>query len=93
MKSVYDGLIEIDDSLGVRLFYTIPAVPWNTGIVILTGGVRAAYGLLTFPIGIGLFASETDLDPLFAPVENSDSIIDLETPWLWFRAGMYYTVM
>ncbi|NQZ98272.1 MAG: hypothetical protein HRU01_17295 [Myxococcales bacterium] len=89
--TVVDNVRNIGDSEGVRLAYALPGVAWNTGLVIGIGVIREITGLLEILPGLGLFFSESDIDPLLAPVENSEALIDIETPILWIRIGMLYT--
>ena len=90
-KMTVDNLRFIDDSPGVRAFWALPGVVWNTGIVIGLGVIREMTGLLELGPGFLLFFSESDLDPMLAPVEDSDALLDYETSILHFRFGMFYT--
>jgi len=89
--SVYNNLQDVDDSTGVRIFYAIPGVAWNTGLNVGTSAIRAIAGILEFIPGLGLAFFEADLDPLFPPAENQDAMVDIDTPPLWVKFGIYYT--
>ncbi len=90
-KSAIDNIRFIDDTPGVRAFWALPGVVWNTGIVIGLGVIREMTGLIELGPGLLLFFSESDLDPLLAPVEDSDALVDYETPVIHVRFGMFYT--
>jgi hypothetical protein len=90
-KMTVDNLRFIDDTPGVRAFWAVPGVVWNTGIEIGLGVIREMTGLLELGPGLLLFFSDSDLDPLLAPVEDSEALVDYETPILHFRFGMFYT--
>jgi hypothetical protein len=90
-KTVYDGVRFIDDSLAVRLFYPVPGVIWNTGIVAGVGVIREMTGLLELIPGLLLFFSKDDLDPLLAPAEDSDALVEIENDFLPIRFGVLYT--
>ncbi len=91
LYSTVDNMRNIDDTRGVRVAYALPAVAWNTGMVVGIAVLRAVYGLLEFLPGLGLVVSENDIDPLFAPVENSEALFDVETPVIPIRLGLLYT--
>lgn len=90
-KMTIDNIRFIDDTPGVRAFWALPGVVWNTGITIGLGVIREMTGLIELGPGLLLFFSESDLDPLLAPVEDSDALVDYETPVLHLRFGMFYT--
>lgn len=89
--TITDNLRFIDDSPGVQIAYPLPAVGWNTGMVIGIGVIRGIDGLLEFIPGVLLFFSESDIDPLFAPVENSEALFEIDSPIILLRFGMKYT--
>jgi hypothetical protein len=90
-KTVYDGVRFIDDSLGVRIFYPIPGVIWNTGIVAGIGVIREMTGLIELIPGLLLFFSKDDLDPLLDPAESADALVEIENDFLPIRFGLLYT--
>ena len=86
------NLEDIDDSPGVRVVYTIPGWFWLTGINLASGAIRIVTGALEVLPGVGLFAFETDLDPLFDPVDDSPALFewdnplaDVESPWVRYN--------
>jgi len=81
----------IDDSHGVQVAYALPAAGWNTGIVAGVGVLRTVYGVLEFVPGLFLLFSESDIDALFAPVENSEALYEIDSPFILLRFGMKYT--
>jgi hypothetical protein len=89
--SIYRNLNDIDDSLGVRIVYPVPGFAWNTGLTIGAGALRLVTGLLEFIPGLILLPFEADMDPLFAPAEKAESLVDVETPPLYVKFGIDYS--
>jgi hypothetical protein len=89
-RSVYNNLRDIDDTMGVRIFYTIPGVAWNIAFVLGGGVVRTFTGALEFIPGLILIPFEADMDPIFAPPERADALIDEETDHLSVKIGINY---
>lgn len=89
--TVVDNMRNIRDSTGVRVAYAFPSVAWNTGVVVGIGVIREITGLLELLPGVGLFFSESDIDPLLAPVENSEALWEYENDAILLRIGMLYT--
>jgi len=91
--TLYNNLRDIDDSLGVRVAYTVPGIVWNTGVQASAAIVRCFTGVLEFVPGLGLFFFEADLDPLFAPPYRGQALIDVDTPPLHIKFGVDYTTV
>ncbi len=89
--SIYRNLNDIDDSLGVRLAYPLPGFAWNTGLQIGAGAIRELAGLLEFVPGLILLPFEADMDPLFAPTEKANALVDIETTPINVKFGIDYT--
>jgi hypothetical protein len=89
-RTVYHNIQDIDDSMWVRVAYVLPGVAWNTTLQAGSGIIRTMTGLIELLPGIGLLPFEADLDPLFAPVEKSDALVDVDTPVLNFKFGVDY---
>jgi hypothetical protein len=89
--SIYRNLNDIDDSLGVRLVYTIPGFAWNTGLQIGAGAIRGLTGLIELVPGLVLLPFEADMDPLFAPTEKANALVDVETPPINIKFGIDYS--
>jgi hypothetical protein len=92
-RSVYNGLRDVDDTLGVRVFYTIPGIAWNTGVIIFSGAMRFLAGSLELVPGVLLFFFRADLDPIYAPAERAAALINVDTPPLYIKFGINYTVV
>jgi hypothetical protein len=90
-RSVYHNLQNVDDTMGVRVAYTLPGYAWNTGVQIGAGTVRVLAGALEFVPGLGLLFFDADLDPLFSPVDKSAALVDYDTPPLNCKFGITYT--
>jgi hypothetical protein len=82
---------DIDDSQWVRIVYPLPGYVWTTGIQIGASVLREITGLIELLPGLGLVFFEADLDPLYAPVERGEALVDVETPVLNIKFGMNYT--
>jgi len=89
--SIYNNMRDIDDSLGVRIAYVIPGYVWNTGLQIGAGGTRMVAGLLELIPGIFLLPFALDMDPIFAPGEKANALVDIDTPPLNIKFGIDYT--
>lgn len=92
-RTVYNNLRDIDDSTAVRIVYPVPGWLWNTGVQFGGGVIREIAGLLEFLPGLGLFFFETDLDPLYDPVERGAALVDIDTTPLRFKFGVNYTTV
>jgi len=70
----------------------LPAVEIAGDAGVLQQGVggRRGQGVLEFLPGLGLLFFDTDLAPLFAPVERADALLDVETPPLRIKLGVDY---
>jgi hypothetical protein len=89
-RSVYNNLRDIDDTMGVRIFYTIPGVAWNIAFVLGGGVVRTFTGGLELIPGLILIPFEADMDPIFAPPQRADALIDEETDFMTVKIGINY---
>ncbi len=89
-QTVYRNIQDIDDSMGVRIAYALPGVAWNTTLQAGSGVIRCMTGVIELLPGLGLLFFEADLDPLFAPPEKSDALVDKETPILDVKFGVNY---
>jgi hypothetical protein len=92
-KIIYTNMREIEDSQWVRIVYPIPGFVWVTGVTIGGGILREVSGLLELLPGIGLAFMEADLDPIFAPVERGEALVDVETVAINVKFGMNYTAV
>jgi hypothetical protein len=90
-RSIYNNMLDIDDSLGVQIFYVVPGYVWNMGVTIGSGTIRLVTGLLEFVPGLLLLPFEADMDPLFAPGEKANALVDIETAPLNIKFGIDYT--
>nr|MCS5638539.1 hypothetical protein [Myxococcota bacterium] len=92
MNTVVRNLGEIDDSRAVRITYAVPGFAWLTLLDFSCGMIRILTGTLETIPGVILFASESDVDPLFDPVEDAKALfewenplIDVEDPWVYYN--------
>lgn len=89
-RSVVVNIQDIEDTTGVRIAYFLPGIVWNTGLYMGTAMLREVAGVLEFLPGLGLFFFDADLDPLFPPPERLDALVDVETPVIYLKFGVYY---
>ncbi len=82
---------DINDTRGVRIAYFVPGYFWMTGVQIgasvlrgITGGLELIPGLILLPF------PESDLDPLFDPVENSQGLVEWENGVIDVKFGITY---
>jgi hypothetical protein len=92
-NTIYINLRDVDDSLGVRLAYVPMGVCWNTGVQAMSAVVREITGLLEFVPGLIVLPLEADLDPIYAPVERGDALLDVDTTPLRVKMGVDYTTV
>ena len=90
-RIIYTNMRDIDDSQWVRIVYPLPGYVWTTGLQIGASVLREITGLIELLPGLGLVFFEADLDPLYAPVERGEALVDVETPVLNIKFGMNYT--
>lgn len=89
-RAVYRNLRDIDDSPGVRIVYTVPGVVWNTAFNIAGGFLRTFTGLLEIGPAILLLPFEADMDPMFAPPERANALIDEYYDEIPIKIGIDY---
>ena len=90
-KTIFTNLREVEDSTAVRVTYALPGYVFLTGVQLGASTIRAITGVLEFLPGLGLLFFDTDLDPLYDPVENSDAMVDYDTRFLHMKFGIDYT--
>jgi hypothetical protein len=61
------------------------------GVQAGSGVTRVLTGVIEFLPGLGLFFFDADLDPLFAPAERAQALVDYNTPPLNVKFGITYT--
>jgi hypothetical protein len=76
-----DNLQNIDDTPGVRVAYAVPGYFWLTGVQLGAGALRIGTGFIELVPGLALwFFPNTDLDPLYDPVDRGNAIVDFQNP-------------
>ena len=90
-RSIYINIQDIEDSPGVRVAYVLPGFVWNIGINCGAGVIRTVTGAFELIPGLILLPFEADMDPLFAPAERSDGLVDVDTDFLYIKFGISYT--
>jgi hypothetical protein len=92
-NTVYNNLRDVDDSLGVRVAYVPVGVCWNTGVQAMAAIVREISGLIEFVPGLIVLPLEADLDPIYAPVERGNALLEVDTAPLRLKLGVDYTTV
>lgn len=92
-NTLYNNLRDVDDSLGVRVVYVPIGFAWNTGVQGFAAVIREVTGLIEFVPGLIVLPLEADLDPLYAPVERGNALIEYHTPALRIKTGVDYTTV
>jgi hypothetical protein len=87
---VYNGLIDIDDTTGVRVAYTIPGYLWATGTNMGASLLRLTTGLIEFVPGVLLYPFETDMEPIMDPIEDGEGLVDEELPFMNVKFGINF---
>ncbi|NNL67595.1 MAG: hypothetical protein HKP30_15200 [Myxococcales bacterium] len=90
-KTIVTNMREVEDSTAVRVAYAVPGYIFLTGVQLGAATIRAISGVLEFVPGVGLLFFDTDLDPLYDPVETSDALVDYDTRFLNVKFGIDYT--
>jgi hypothetical protein len=92
MLTLATNIADIDDSAAVRVVYALPGWVWLTGLNFGSGGIRTITGALEVIPGVLLYPFETDIDPLFDPVDDAMALVDIdnpladtENPWLVYN--------
>ncbi len=82
---------DIDDTPGVRMAYFLPGYLWMTGVQIgasilrgITGGIELIPGVLLAPF------PNTDLDPIYDPVDRGEAIVEWENGVVDVKFGINY---
>lgn len=88
------NLQDIDDSPGVRLFYPIPAFFYATSLQIGCAWIRSLSGGLEVAVGVLVLPFDTDLDPLFDPVDDAEALVEIDIDYMDYplRFGVNYTI-
>jgi hypothetical protein len=91
---IKQNLENIDDSLGVRLFYPIPAYFYAMGLQLGCSWIRLTTGFIEIGAGAIVLPLEADIDPLFDPVDDADALVEIDIDYLDYplRFGVNYTV-
>jgi hypothetical protein len=92
-RSIHRSLQTTDDSTAVRVLFVVPGFAWNTGVQAMASVVREITGLIEFVPGVCVYFFEADLDPLFAPAERGDALVDKETRPLRIKFGIDYVTV
>ena len=89
----YRNMTNVDDTTAVRIGYAIPGYFWLTGLHAGASILRGVAGALELLPGmVLLFLPETEMDPLFDPVDKGEAVIfDYPTAVMDFKIGVDYT--
>lgn len=89
-QTLATNLEQTDDPLAVRIVFVPIGLVWNTGVQGMAAVVREVSGLLEFLPGIAVLPLRVDVDPIYAPVERGNALIDKDTAALRFKLGVDY---
>lgn len=89
--ATYRNLRDIDDSKAVRYAYAAPGYVWMMMLFAGTSALRGVAGVLETVPGIGLAFTDSEMEPIFAPVERSQALIDHDTEFIYWRIGVDYS--
>jgi hypothetical protein len=90
-KTIVTNMREIEDTIPVRVAYAVPGYVFLTGVQLGASTIRMIAGVLEFIPGLGLVFFDTDLDPLYDPVERGEGLVDYDTRFMRFKFGIDYT--
>jgi len=91
-RDIYVNMQDIEDSLAVKIFYPIPGWAWNTMVQGGAGVLRGVTGVIELIPGVILLPfPDTELDPLFDPVEENDGLVEWENGIYDVKFGISYT--
>jgi hypothetical protein len=81
LRTEVENLRNVDDTRGVRIAYAVPGYFWLTGVQLGAGGLRIGTGFIELVPGVALwFFPNTDMEPLFDPVDRGEAIVDFQNP-------------
>lgn len=90
-QTIYRNLETSEDPLGSKIAYPLPGWIWNTGVQAGASVIRGVTGLMEVPPGLALVFFETDIEPLFDPVERSAAMVDRGGDIFTVKFGIDYT--
>ena len=92
LMTTAENLRDVDDTDAVRVAYAVPGAIFLMGLDLGCGMIRTITGGLETVPGVLVFPLETDLDPLFDPVEDAPALVDwenplvdVENPWVYYN--------
>lgn len=88
---VYHNLRNIDDTTAVRVFYVVPGFVFLTSLFLMSSVLREISGVLEFIPGLGLVFTNSEMDPIFDPVERGAALLDYPTAVMDVKIGVDYT--
>ena len=86
-----DKLINIDDTMGVRVAYAVPGYFWYTAVIAGAAVIRGMTGLLQFLPAVALLHSETDLDAWMDPVDRAPALVEFDFELFPIKFGIDFT--
>lgn len=90
-KTVVDNMQSVDDTLPVRIAYPVPGVLWNTFVQAGAGVLRGFTGVFELVPGVVLLPFDSEMAPLFDPVEDQPALVNAEAPFYRMKFGVIYT--
>ena len=90
---IRDNMDSIDDSPGVRLVYPIPGFFYTMGLQVGGSIIRLVTGVIEIIPGVPLVFMDTDIDALFATVDDAAALVEFDSDILdgGYRFGVNYS--
>ena len=90
-KGIVEKLTDVEDTMGVRVAYTVPGYFWYVGVIVGAGAIRGLTGLVQFIPAVVLLPFETDLDPMMDPVDRASALVEFDFELFPIKFGIDYT--
>lgn len=73
--SIYNNLMNVEDTMAVRIAYVVPGYLWTLMSNFGGGLIRSITGVLELPAGMVLLFSDAEMAPLFDAAEDNDALL------------------
>jgi len=72
----------------------VPAYFYAVGLQLGCASIRSISGAMEVAVGVLVLPFDTDLDPLFDPVDDADALVEIDIDYMDYplRFGINYTV-
>jgi hypothetical protein len=90
-RTLYTNLRDIEDTDAVRIAYPIPGYVWLTAVQAGAAVLRGVTGVFELVPGLILLPFEAEVQVLYDPADENESLVDIETPVYRIKFGVNYT--